>query len=129
MTPFRCVDFQVSVSYAENEANTCSIADIDHVVNPVESVRYDITMNGQMPVRKEFTIRSIVFETWWGAIGIQMVWKTIEQGIVHFGCCKIHPVTHMAEAIQWIGSGENITTDIAGPVHISNVNETYRSLN
>jgi hypothetical protein len=74
-----------------------------------------------MRFKKEFSIRLIEFEAWWQAIGIQELRKTIDQHAIHFGYQKMHLVSHKAESIQRMGSGNNLTTDISERLHIGNV--------
>jgi hypothetical protein len=59
-----------------------------------------------------FSICLIPFEGWWETIGIQALRKTIQQRVIHFGYPKIHLVSHISE---WL--------------HITDVNEAYRSSN
>jgi hypothetical protein len=85
MTADKRVQFQVSLSDAEIEATTWSIAEEDRVVNQLETEIYGITSKGQMRFTKEFSIRLVEFEAWWQAICVQELRKTIEQCVIHFG--------------------------------------------
>jgi hypothetical protein len=49
---------------------------------------------------KERSIRVIEFEGWWKAIGVQELWKTIEDHVMHFTCLKMHLVSHIWESIR-----------------------------
>jgi hypothetical protein len=82
-----------------------------------------------MQFKKEFSIRLVEFEAWWQAIGIQELQKTIEQCVIQFGYPKMHLVSHIAESIWRMGSGDNFTTDISEQRHIGIVKEAYRSSN
>jgi len=82
-----------------------------------------------MRLKKEFSLRLIEFEAWWETIGIQALWKTIEQRVFHFGCAKMQCVSHISESIRRMYSGDNFTTDISERLHIANVKEVYRSSN
>jgi len=71
-----------------------------------------------MQFKKEFSIRLIEFDALWDKIGIQALWKAIEQCVIHFGYPKIHLVSHISEPIWRMGSGDNFTTDISEWRHI-----------
>jgi len=45
ITPNQCVEFHVSLANTETAATTWSIADMDHVVNQLESGHYGIPLN------------------------------------------------------------------------------------
>jgi len=75
----------VRPSDVETEATTWRIADADRVVNQLEREIYGITSKGQIPVKKEFSIRVVDFEAWWQEINIQELQKAIEQRRLHFG--------------------------------------------
>jgi len=62
-------------------------------------------------------------------MGIQELCKTIEQRIIHFRYSKVHFVRHISESIQWMGCGDNFTSDISERLHINNVKEAYPSPN
>ena len=62
MTADKRVQFQISLSDAEIEATTWSIADADRVVNQLERLIYGITSKDQMQFTKEFSIRLVEFE-------------------------------------------------------------------
>jgi hypothetical protein len=69
----------------------------------------------------------VEFEDWWETIGIQALWKTIEQRVIHFGYPKLHLVSRISESIHQMGSGDNFTTDISERLHIANVKEVSQS--
>jgi len=71
----------------------------------------------------------IEFEAWWETIGIQMLRKTIEQGVIHLGYPTIHLVSHISVSIGRMGSCDNFTTDISERRHLGKVKEAYRSSN
>ena len=102
---------------------------MEHVTIQLEREIYGITLNEQKRFKKEFSIHIIEFEAWWETIGIQMLWKAIEQCVIQFGYPKMNLVSHISESIHRMGSGENVTTDISERLHIANVNEAYRSSN
>jgi len=102
---------------------------MDCVANQLEREIYCITSNEQMRFRKELSIRLIEFEACWKAIGVQELWKTIEQHVTYFGYPKVNLVSHILESIRQMGSGDNFTTDISEQLHIGNVKEEYRSTN
>jgi len=60
-------------------------------------------------------------------MGIEALWKTIEQRVIHFGNPKMHLLSHISESIRQTGSGDNFTTDISEWLDIANVKEAYRS--
>jgi len=129
MTVDKCVQFQVCLSDAEIEATTCSIADMDCVVNQLEREIYGITSKDQMRFTKEFSIRLVQFEAWCRAITIQELRKTIEQRVINFGYAKMHHLSYISESIWQMGSSDNFTTDISERLHIRNVKDAYRSTN
>jgi len=99
----KCVKFQVYLSAAETETTTWSIADTDRIVSKLEREIYGIILNEQMRFQKELSIRLIEFKVWWHVIGIQELWKTIEQHVIHFGHPKMHLVSHISELICGMG--------------------------
>jgi len=127
MTADNRVAFQVHLTDDQTKATTWSIADTDRVANQLEWEIYGITSNGQMRFKKELSIRMIAFGSWWKAIGVQELAKTIEQCVIHSGYPKMHLVSHISESIRQMGSGNNITTDISDQLHISNVNGASQS--
>jgi len=129
MTADMCVQFQVCLSDVEIEDTPWSIADTNCIVNQLEREICDITSKDQMRFTKEFSIRLVEFEAWWQAIRLQELGKTTEQHVIHFGCPKLHFMSHMLDSIQRIGSGDNFTTDISERLHIGNVKEAYRCTN
>jgi len=52
MTTDRHAEFQVRLSKAETEVNTWCIADMDHVLNELETEIHGITSNKQMQFKK-----------------------------------------------------------------------------
>jgi hypothetical protein len=102
---------------------------MDRIVSRLEREIYGITSNEQMRFKKEFSIRLIEFEAWWQAIGVQELWKRIEQCVIIFGYPKMHLVSHISQSIRRMGSGDNFTTNISERLHIGNVKEVYRSSN
>ena len=129
MTANNRVQCQISISDAGTEAATWSIADTDRIVNQLQREMYGITSKDQMRFMKDFSIRLVEFESWWQAIGVQELRKTIEQHVLHFGHPKMHLVSHISESIWRMDSGDNFTTDISERLHIRNVKEVYRSTN
>jgi hypothetical protein len=105
------------------------LADTERVTSQLGRGIYAITSNEQKWCRTGFSIRVIDFEAWWEAISIQTLRKTIEQGVKHFGYPKMYLVSHISESIGRIGSGDKFTTDIPEWLHLTNVNEAYRSCN
>jgi len=97
MTADKRLPFGIRLSDAKTEATTCSLADTEHVTNQLEREIYDITSNEQKRFKMEFSIRMIEFEAWWETIGIQALWKAIEQRVIHFGYPKMHLVRYMSE--------------------------------
>jgi len=53
--------------------------------------------------------------------------KIIEHCVIHFGYPEMHLVGLVSQAIQRIGSGNNITTDISKWLHLVNLKKAYRS--
>jgi len=90
---------------------------------------HGITLKDQMRFTKQFSISLVEFEAWWQGIGVQELWKTIEQLVIHFGYPNMHLVSHISESIRRMGSGDNFTSDISEWIHIGNVKEAYRSTN
>jgi len=129
MTADKQLQFQIRLSNADTEATTWSLADTERVTIQLEREIYGITSNEQKRFKKEFSIRMIEFEARWETIGIQVLRKTIEQCVIHFGYPKMHLVSHISESIRQMGSGDNCTTDISERLHIANVKEAYRSSN
>jgi len=113
MTADKRLQFRIRLSDAETDATTWSLADTERVTNQLEREIYGITSNEQKRLKKEFSIRIIEFEAWWEPIGIQALWRTIEQRVIHFGYPKMHIVSHISVSIRWMGSGDNFTTDIS----------------
>jgi len=85
MTSYKCVEFQVRLSDAETQATTQIGADMDCVANQLEREINGITSNDQMRFKKKLSIRLIMLEAWWKAIGSQELRNTIEQLLIHFG--------------------------------------------
>jgi len=55
---------------------------MERVTNQLEREIYGITLNEQKRVKREFSIRLIEFKAWWETIGIQALWKSIEQRLI-----------------------------------------------
>jgi len=123
MTADMRLQFQNRLSDAEAEATTWSLADSERVTNQLEREIYGITSNEQMRFKKEFSLHFIEFEAWWETIGIQVLRKTIEQCVIHFGYPKMHLVSHISESIRRMGSGDNFTTDISERLHMANMKQ------
>jgi hypothetical protein len=123
MTADQRLQFQICLSVPETDTTTWSLADTERVTNQLEREIYVITSNEQKRFRTEFSIHLIEFEAWWETISIQVLWKTIEQRVIHFGYPKMHVVSHISESIHRMGSGDNVTTDISAWLHIANVKE------
>src|SRR5882757_1982991 len=71
----------------------------------------------------------IEFEAWWEAIGIQALWITITQCVIHPRYPLMHLVSHISESIWRMRSGDNFNTDISKWLHITNVKEACHSSN
>jgi len=71
----------------------------------------------------------IEYEAWWVTISIQVLQKTIEQGVIHFRYPTMHFVSHLSESIWQMGSGDNFTPDISEQQYIAHIKEAYRSSN
>jgi hypothetical protein len=117
------LQFQIRLSHAETDATTWSLPDMEHVIIQLEGEIYGITSNQPKRFQKEFFIRMIEFEAWWETIGIPALRKTIEQCIIHFGYAKMHLVSPTSESIPWMGSSDDVATDVSEQVHIANVKE------
>jgi hypothetical protein len=85
----------VRLSDAETETTTWSLADTEQVTIQLEREIYGITSNEQKRFKAEYSICIIEFEAWWEPIGIQALWKTIEQRVIYFGYPKMHLVSHI----------------------------------
>lgn len=96
MTADKCVEFQVSLSDAESVATTWRIIHMENIVNRLKSVIYCITSNDQMQHRQEFSIHLFKCDAWWEASSVHVLWKTIDKGIIHFGCTEMHLVSNMS---------------------------------
>jgi len=121
------LQFQNSLSDAEAEATTWSLADTERLTMQLEREIHGITSKKQRRFKKEYSIHLIEFEAWWETIDIQAPRKTIEQRIIHFGYPKMHLVSHISESIPRMGSGNNYTTDISERLNIPNMKEAYQS--
>ena len=99
MTANMPLQFQIHPSDADIEATTWSLADMERVTNQVEREIYGITLNEQKRFKQEFPICLIKFKALWETIGIQALWKSIEQRVIHFGYPKMHRVSHISESI------------------------------
>ena len=99
MTADKRVQFQVCLSDAGINATTCSIADLDCIVNQLEREICCITLKDQMLFTKEFSIRLVEFEAWWQALSVQQLQKTIEQHAIDFGYPKMLLVSCKLESI------------------------------
>ena len=121
------LQFQNSLSDAEAEATTWSLADTERLTMQLEREIHGITSKKQRRFKKEYSIHLIEFEAWWETIDIQAPRKTIEQRIIHFGYPKLHLVSHISESIPQMGSGNNYTTDISEWLNIPNMKEAYQS--
>jgi len=129
MTADKRLHFRICLSDAETEAMTWSLADTERVTNQLEREIYGITSNWQKRFKMEFCIHLIEFKAWWQTIGIQVLRKTIEQHVIHFGNPMMHRVSHLSVSIHWMGSADNFTTDISEQLPIGNVKEAYQSSN
>jgi len=129
MTADTRVEFQVRLSDAETEATAWSLADIDRIVSRLEREIDGITSNEQMRFKQELSKLLIKFEAWWQAIGIQELWKTIAQRVIHFGYPKMYLASHISDSIGRMDSGDNFITDISERLHIGNLKDRYRSTN
>jgi len=129
LTAEKHVEYQVCLSDAETEATTWSIADMDHIVNQLESESYRITSNEQIQLKMAFSIGLNEYEAWWMAIGIGELQKTIEQHVIHFGYPMMHLVSHIAESIRRTGSGNKFTTNITEQLYIGILKVVYQITN
>jgi hypothetical protein len=100
MTTDKRLQFQILLSDAETEATTCNLADKERVTNQRKREIYGITSNEQKPFKTEFCIGLIEFECWWETIVIQVLQKSIEQRVIHFGYPKMHHVSHISESLR-----------------------------
>lgn len=123
MTADKHVEFAVRLGNAESKATTWSIADPDHVVHQLERAIYRITSIEQMQFQKELCIRLLEVEAWWQVIGVQELWKTLEQCVMHFTHSTMHAVSHISESVRQMCSGYNFTTAISEWLHIGSVKE------
>jgi len=78
---------------------------------------------------KKFSVQLVEYDAACHWSGVQELWKTIKQRVIHFGYPKMHHVNHISESIRWMGSGYHITTYISERLHIDNVKEVYWSTN
>jgi hypothetical protein len=100
MTTNNRLRFLIPHSDADTEATAWSFTDEACVTIQLEREIYGITSNEQMWFRKKFTICLIEFEAWWESISIQTLWKTIQQGVIHFEYPKRYLVSHRSESIR-----------------------------
>jgi len=100
MTAAKLEQILVSLSEAEIEATTSSIADADGIVNRLARVNYGITSKDQMRFTKEFSIRLVEFEAWWQAISVRELRKIIDLREFHFRYPMMHLVCHILESIR-----------------------------
>ena len=63
ITANKRLQFQISLSDAETEATTWSLADTERITNQLESEIYGINSNEQKRCKKEFSICLIQFES------------------------------------------------------------------
>jgi len=80
-----------------------------------------------MQFMQEFSIRMAEVKPWWQATGIQDLWETLEQHVIHFEYTKMYLVTHLAVSTQQICCGDNSITNISEHLHIGNVKKAYQS--
>jgi len=125
MTADKQLQFLICLSNSETEASSWILADTERVTNHLERDIYGITSNEPKRSKKEFSIRLIKVESQWKTIGIQMVQKSIEQQLIHFGYPMMHLVSYISASIRRMGSCDNFTTDISETLHIGNVKEAY----
>jgi hypothetical protein len=52
-----------------------------------------------MSFMKKLSLYLVEFEAWWQAIGIQELWKTIKQEVIHIAYPKMHLLSHISESI------------------------------
>jgi len=104
MTTEKGVEIQIRLSDAETEATTWYIADTDRIVSQLDRQSDGIPLNEQMKLEKEQSIRTIEFTAWWQAVGVQELWETIKQGVIHIGYATMHLISHISESILWMGS-------------------------
>jgi len=120
---------QIRVTGAETEATTWSLADTEWVTDQLERDNYGFTSNEQKRFKTELSFRLIECEARWETIGIQALWKTIEQRMIHVRYPKMHLLSHISEPFRRMGSGDDFTSDISEWLHIANLKEAYRSSN
>ena len=100
MTADKRLQFLIRLSDAETESTTWSLAETERVTNQLEREIYGITSNEQEQFRTEYSIRLIEFKAWWETIGIQVLRKSIEQLVIHFGYPKMHLMSYISESIR-----------------------------
>jgi hypothetical protein len=88
---------QISLSDAETDATTLSLADTKCVKIHLEREIYGITSNEQKWFKKEFCIPMIQFEAWWETIGIHQLLRTLEQHVINFRYPMMHLVRYISE--------------------------------
>jgi hypothetical protein len=125
----RRLQLQIRQSDSETEASTWSLADMEWVTNQLEREIYGINSCEQKLFKTGFSICLIGFEALWERIGIQSLWKSIEEHVIHFGYSKMHLARHISQSFRGMGSGDNFSTDISEWLHIANVKKAYRSTN
>jgi hypothetical protein len=125
MTTDKQLQFQVRLSNNETEATTWSFARTERVTNQLEREIYRITANAPQQLKTEFSISLIECEAWWETICIQVLWKAIEQHVIHFGYPKMHLFSHLSQSIRRMGSGANFSPEISEWLYIANVKEAY----
>jgi len=123
MTTNKHAEIQVLQCEDQTQATNWSMADENCVVNRPGWEIQLITSNDPTRFMQEFSIHLIQFEMWWEIIGIQKLWKTIWQHVLHFPHPTMHYWGHIIDSIQQIYSGVNFTTDIFQLLHISNMKE------
>jgi hypothetical protein len=105
------------------------LVDTEHVTNQLERDIHGITSNEQKWNTQDFSIHLFKLEAWLETIGIQLLWKTIQQRVIHFDYPKMHVVSHVSESIDGMGTGGNFTTDISERLHNATVREANLSSN
>jgi len=125
MTADKRLQFEISLSDAEPEATTRSLADTERFTTQVEREIYGITSNEQKWLKKEFSIHLIDSEARGEPIGIQAHRKTIQQCVIHFGFPNMLLVSEISESIRRMGSGDIFTMDIFARLPVARVKEAY----
>jgi len=103
------VNFKMRLANTGTTTAPENTADMDNIVNPLESKIYDTSSNKQIWFRTKFGNQLMQFKSDWQALNGQELQKTIKRILIHIWYYKIHLAGHLLESIQWLGSGDNVT--------------------